>query len=102
VQQLVIQFPLKATFPDRAEFDAVIALEERLEQLSDRDFEVDGHDAGAGEMNVFIITDDAATTLDSIRSELPNDQSWRAGFRDLDSDDYSPLAPAGLAAFEIH
>jgi hypothetical protein len=102
VQQLVVQFPLKATFPDRSELDTAIALEERLEQLSNGAFEIDGHDAGAGEINIFIITDDAATTLDSIRSELPNDQSWRAGFRDLDSDDYSPLAPNGLATFEVH
>jgi hypothetical protein len=102
VQQLVIQFPLKARFPNGSEVEAVTALEDRLEQLSDGDFEVDGHDAGGGEMNIFIITENAATTLESIRAELPNDQSWCAGFRDLDSEDYSPLAPPDLAAFTIH
>jgi hypothetical protein len=102
VQQLVIQFPLKALNPDRSEFGAVIAIEERLERLSKGAYDVDGHDAGMGEMNIFIITESAVATFEAIKDHLPGERSWRAGFRDLDSDDYSPLAPTGLATFEVH
>jgi hypothetical protein len=99
--QLVIQFPLNSTFPSAAEFEAVVAIEEQLERDAGDAYEVDGHDAGAGEMNIFIITDDAVATFNSIEDKLPAGLRWRAGFRDLDADDYTPLAPAGLATFEV-
>jgi len=100
VQQLVIQFPLNAAEPDTDELETLAALEARLERISDGKFEVDGHDFGSSEMNIFIFAADAKSALDSIRVNLPA-RSWRAGFRDVDSEDYSPLAPAGLATFEV-
>jgi hypothetical protein len=36
-----------------------------------------------------------------IRDLLPADVNWRAGFRDIDSDEYIPLAPAGLVSFQV-
>jgi hypothetical protein len=99
--QLVIQFPLRNTSPSAAELDALVSLEDKLEHDANGAYEVDGHDAGAGEMNIFIITADAVATFNQIEGKLPADLSWRAGFRDLDSDDYTPLAPVGLAAFEV-
>jgi hypothetical protein len=101
MHQLVIQFPLRKAMPDVVDLDALVALEGRLEQDANGEYEVDGHDAGAGEMNIFILTDDAVSTFNVIKGKLPDEPSWRAGFRDLDSDDYTPLAPAGLAIFEV-
>ncbi|HLX26690.1 MAG TPA: hypothetical protein VKR05_06830 [Candidatus Cybelea sp.] len=101
MHQLVIQFPLRNTKPDVAELDALVALEGTLDQDANGAYEVDGHDAGAGEMHIFILTDDAISTFNMIKGKLPDEPSWRAGFRDLDSDDYTPLAPAGLTNFEV-
>lgn len=101
VYQLVIQFPLSKNRPDAIDLDALVALEDRLEQDADGAYEVDGHDAGAGEMNIFILTDDAVSTFNLIKDKLPEEPSWLAGFRDLDADDYTPLAPADLAIFDV-
>jgi hypothetical protein len=101
MQQLVIQFPLKAIFPDEAELDSIVEIEERLDELAGGRFDVDGHDAGNGEMNIFIITDDAADTFELVREHLPADRKWRAGFRDDDADEYVPLAPKDLPTFEV-
>ncbi|HLY02943.1 MAG TPA: hypothetical protein VKR56_10690 [Candidatus Cybelea sp.] len=87
--------------PDVVDLDALVALEDRLERDANGAYEVDGHDAGACEMNIFILTDDAISTFNAIKDKLPEESSWRAGFRDLDSDSYTPLAPAGLAVFEV-
>ena len=101
MHQLVIQFPLSTTNPNGSDFDALISLEETLERFAEDKFEVDGHDAGAGEMNIFIITDDAVKTFALIEGSLPSDRPWRAGFRDLDADDYIPIAPPDLTTFEV-
>ena len=102
MHQLVIQFPLSTEYPSTADFDALVSLEEKLERLGEDKFDVDGHDAGAGEMNIFIMTDDAVKTFGSIEASLPSDRPWRAGFRDLDADDYIPIAPPDLKTFEVH
>lgn len=101
MQQLVIQFPLPETYPGSADFEKLVALEDALERDANDAYEVDGHDAGAGEMNIFILTDDAISTFRLIQDKLAGEIGWRAGFRDLDSDEYTPLAPPGLAIFKI-
>ena len=57
--QLVLQF---APWNGRA-FDDLIALEERLEAIVDLDADVDGHDLGSGEANIFLFSDDPARAL---------------------------------------
>ena len=52
----MIQFPLQSTYPSATELDALVSLEDKLEHDANGAYEVDGHDAGAGEMNIFIIT----------------------------------------------
>lgn len=101
MHQLVIQFPLGTTNPNDSDLDTLISLEETLERFAGDKFEVDGHDAGAAEMNIFIITDDAARTFGLIEALLPSDRPWRAGFRDLDADNYIPIAPPELTVFEV-
>ena len=59
----MIQFPLSKARPHAIDLDALVALEDRLEQDVNGAYEVDGHDAGAGEMNIFILTDDAVSTF---------------------------------------
>ena len=59
VYQLVLQF---APWGDRS-FDDLIALEDRLEAIGDLEAEVDGHDLGAGEANIFLSTSDPLRTV---------------------------------------
>ncbi len=52
--QLIIQFPVTEDF----DFDGIIALETRLTLEMGEGYIIDGHEFGAGEINIFIQTDD--------------------------------------------
>jgi hypothetical protein len=58
--QLVLQF---TTDEDLGSFDNLIGFEEALSSLIGETAEVDGHDFGSGEMNIFILTDDPVATF---------------------------------------
>jgi len=67
--QLVIRFAACSL----DDFDRLVALEERLiEKLKD-DHDVDGHDFGQGEFNIFVLTQNPEDLVD----ELLNDTSLR-------------------------
>ena len=59
--QLVLQFPA-----DAVDYDDLIAIEEELLEAVEPPAEVDGHDFGSGEGNVFILTDEPAATLEVV------------------------------------
>jgi hypothetical protein len=101
--QLVIQFHLDDA--DMARFEAVIQFESDLEDWLRADSEVEGHDAGSGEMNIFIHTNDPPATLRLVQALLPRlgaaADGYSAGYRRFSEDEYTPLWPAGLANFDV-
>ena len=80
------------------DYDALVALEEELtEELGDA-ANVDGHDCGSGETNIFIFTSDPAATLQRVRPVLERTahlQSVTAAFREVDGERYTVLWPTG-------
>ncbi len=102
--QLVIQFPWADG--DLAWFERVMDLELRIDAaLSAADDDsVDGHDAGSGELNIFILSNAPAQTFQRIR---PLIEEWapgsdvRAAYRDTDGDAYTILWPPGLVTFDV-
>ena len=69
---LVLQF----AFSSVEDYDAMIRLEDDLERSLCQLAKVDGHDAGSGEMNFFIFTDNARQTFEEAgyviqRARLP-------------------------------
>jgi len=91
--QLVLQF---APWSDR-DFEALVRLEDELESVV-RAGEIDGHDAGSNEANIFIHTEDPAAVLQScvpVIAEAGLMPSFSAGCRLLAQDAYSRLWPAG-------
>ena len=52
--QLVLQFKADG---DLGSFEKLVSFEETLSLLLGQIAEVDGHDFGSGEMNIFILTD---------------------------------------------
>ncbi len=101
--ELVIQFPLGGD--DLAGFDAIAGFEEALEDWLASDSDVDGHDVGSGEMNVFVHTDDPVTTLQLIQLLLERTglgaAEYRAGFRRFGEDRFTPAWPAELESFRV-
>ena len=74
-----------------------------IENLS-KGSEVDGHDAGSGEANIFILTDDPELTFSEAKAILGNSDHWlsaRVAYREIAESRYIILWPEGLTDFRI-
>jgi hypothetical protein len=90
--QLVLQFRGDSL----ADYNAMIALEDRLTGDLGHLAKVDGHDCGADETNIFIITSDPATTFWKIRHTLEQErrlQALTAAYRAVEGQHYTVLWP---------
>ncbi|MDX9838919.1 MAG: hypothetical protein RBT39_15275 [Azoarcus sp.] len=98
--QLVVQWPA-ASIDD---YDAMIETEDALIAHLTDIHEVDGHDAGSGETNIFILTDDFGRAFDEVKTILQAEDRWkevRVAYRDIDESEYSILWPQGLKDFSV-
>lgn len=88
---LVLQFP----FSSMDDYHAMIQLEDDLDRSLCRLAEVDGHDAGSGEMNVFIFTDDAQQTFEEAEFVVKRSSLFLRGaaFRLVEGEKYTRLWP---------
>jgi hypothetical protein len=92
--QLVLQFRGDAL----ADYDAMLALEDRLIEDLGRSANVDGHDCGSGETNIFIFTSAPNASFWRIRQtlqELGKLGAFRAAYRPADGNHYTVLWPEG-------
>ena len=96
---LVLQWPASSI----EDYDRMVAVEDLLmERLHEG--EVDGHDAGEGEVNIFIRTDDPRSTFAAVESVLAKRDSWadiRVAYREATGSAYTVLWPAGLSTFSV-
>ena len=99
--QLVLQWAMP--FPIQ-NLDDVVAIEDLLiDELKDS-CEVDGHDFGSGEANIFIYTDHPESTFLALQPVLVSSNllsHTRAAYRAFDQDEYTILWPAGLESFSV-
>jgi hypothetical protein len=70
--------------------------------------EVDGHDMGCGEMNIFIYTDHPKLAFEQIKSSIGTNDlmpelkaAFRDALRDIGKDDFTILFPTGHSQFTI-
>jgi hypothetical protein len=98
--QLVLQFAATGL----ADFENLVRLEESLSRHTRTLAEVDGHDFGSGEFNIFILTDCPEKIFEISeelrRSELPN-HAPTAAYRELIGDSYTVLSPPGQTEFRV-
>jgi len=93
--QLVLQFRGDSL----EDLDATAALEDELTQQLGDSAEVDGHDVGSGETNIFIITSDPLATFHRTRPVLERSQRLQtvtAAYRELEGEHYTVIWPEGL------
>jgi hypothetical protein len=79
-------------------------LEEALTDALDGMAEVDGHDVGQAEANIFIFTEDPSTTFKIVQQmlqELNLLSSTKAAYRDLNEEDFTCLWPEGMNQFRV-
>ena len=90
--QLVLQFPITENF----DFDALIELETKLTFELGSEHDVDGHDFGPGEMNIFIQTNNPANAFEKVTALLsdPLSSLFKAAYRAVESDQFIWLHPA--------
>lgn len=97
---MVIQWPATSA----ADWDDLIHLEDTLIRDLPEDCFVDGHDAGSGEMNIFILTNDPAKTFQEVKHLLHEEARWpetRIAFRDRETSKYTILWPKELGHFSV-
>jgi hypothetical protein len=98
---LVLQWPAQS----EADYDALIAREQALEgALPAAHGFVDGHDFGAGEMNIFVHTDDPLEAFGDAAKVLGADPGWaevRAAYRPAEGDRYVLVWPETLRGFSV-
>jgi hypothetical protein len=97
--QFVLQFDESAL-----SFDDIVTLEGRLEKNLHGFAEVDGHDIGSGEINIFLYTDFPEKLFKKIESEIIDEvikNELRAAYRGIEEDTYTILWPNNLDTFDI-
>ncbi len=100
--QLILQFP----FSGLNDYDPMTAFEEVLTvELGNRVL-IDGHDAGSGEMNIFIHTNDPKGIFNEILSSHAKDKlifHMKAAYREnaVTANKYVILWPKGLQKFRV-
>jgi hypothetical protein len=97
---LVLQWPASS----QDDFDALISMEDDLDEALGDGAAVDGHDFGSGEMNIFIETDRPTEAFSAAMATLGDRLRWaevRAAYRDATGDAYTVLWPQGLREFSL-
>ena len=98
--QLVLQWSA-ASIDD---YDAVIEIEDFLISHLPGESEVDGHDAGSGEINIFIFTPSPVRDFSFIQEALASAGLMapaRAAFREVGRENYNVIWPAGETSFSV-
>ena len=88
----------------QSDYDAIVDIESRLIDSLDEEDEVDGHDTGSGEMNIFLNTDRPQKLFEEVKRVLAGDQyleKMRVAYRRLDGEEYTIIWPLGLKAFSV-
>jgi hypothetical protein len=88
------QLVLQLRGDDCLDFDAMVSLEDEIQQIVEPIAEVDGHDVGSGEMNIFILTADPVATFERVKPLLSAASlldKASVAYRELRSDDFTVL-----------
>lgn len=98
--QIVIQLP-EALYDD---LDWIADVEDKLDETL-LNAEVDGHDIGSGEVNIFIHTNDPVNVFKIAKNILEEEgvslENIKAAYREIIGEDYIPLWPENLSDFKV-
>jgi hypothetical protein len=92
------QFVLQFCGDSLADYGAMVALENELITVLGDSAQVDGHDVGSGEVNIFIITADPVRTFQQLRVVLERKRclgAVTAAYRSVDGEEYTVVWPQG-------
>ena len=98
--ELVLQWPASSI----ENYDAMISVEDLLiEELSDG-IDIEGHDGGSGQVNIFIRTDSPDKTFRAVKGILEDRTEWseiKVAYREIAKSEYTIIWPKNLTKFEV-
>lgn len=99
--QLVLQMPASSI----DDYDSVLKFEQAIiEGIGDLGT-VDGHDAGSGEMNIFVLTQQPKSAFARIKSlggaSRLMSKLKAAAYREIGADEFTIIYPPGLSHFHV-
>ena len=98
--QLVLQFPASAI----KDYDGMMEIENLIICGLGSLGEVDGHDAGSGETNIFVHTDNpqfAFARIWSLLCATDFASKVKAAYREIGGEVYTIIHPPGLGSFSV-
>ena len=98
--QLVLQWPASSI----KDYDTMVDIESLLIDRLSSEHEVDGHDAGSGEVNIFIHTNQPESAFAQAKTILGTQDFWvdaRVAYRESTGNQYTVLWPKDLDEFKI-
>ena len=98
--QLVLRLPASSI----KDYDAMIELEETIMRSLGDLGTVDGHDAGSGEMNIFILSDQPKLAFERVKQVLGTKDfmpELKVAYLEIGNDEFAILHPADLSHFTI-
>jgi len=87
-----------------ADYDIMISVEDSLAEGMSVMHEVDGHDVGLSEVNIFIHTDDPTIAFREAATILDEQEYWsqvRVAYREVTRSEYKILWPEDLLEFSV-
>jgi hypothetical protein len=99
--QLVLQWTAESSTMG---YEKLLETEELLTKELPRGCEVDGHDAGSGEMNIFILIGDPLLCFQRVQQIIGKRETWaniRVAYRESSGSKYTILWPAYLTEFGV-
>ena len=101
-----MQFQLVLQFNDDSlnDYDAMVALEDELIQELGDTADVDGHDIGAGETNIFIVTSEPDSAFDRTKAVLDRSKllgAVVAAYRPISGQKFTVLWPTNRQDFSV-
>ena len=98
--QLVLQF----NGDSLSDYDAMVTLEDELIQELGDTADVDGHDIGSGQTNIFIVTSHPESTFGRAKAVLERSQllgAVTAAYRPATGESFTVLWPAHRQEFSV-
>ena len=98
--QIVLQWPASSI----EDYDAMVSVEDLLIEELPHGSDVDGHDGGSGQINIFIQTDNPDKVLEEVKCILEYRAEWlniRIAYREIGKSKYVIVWPKNLMEFDI-
>lgn len=97
------QFVIQFSEENYSDIDWIANIEDKLDECL-VNAEVDGHDIGSGEVNIFIHTDTPVDTFEVVKKTLQKNSilvDAKIAYSEIDKDNFVCLWPKGLTEFSV-